>query len=135
MTCDYVSMIRGGSSEDLLLIQVRLAQERPCTRCIKRNIGHLCHDEPREPAKKTNSDPSGAMGESEIANKASERLDVDSQLQALDPSLDQLPQERVTSTASLVQPTPVHAPHPSALTGTHQGRMLHPFSLNPAHGR
>ncbi|KAJ1325116.1 RNA polymerase II-specific transcription factor-like protein [Microdochium nivale] len=23
--------------------------ERPCTRCIKRNIGHLCHDEPREP--------------------------------------------------------------------------------------
>lgn len=22
--------------------------ERPCTRCIKRNIGHLCHDEPRE---------------------------------------------------------------------------------------
>ncbi|UKZ64347.1 uncharacterized protein TrAtP1_005563 [Trichoderma atroviride] len=29
--------------------------ERPCTRCIKRNIGHLCHDEPREsePKKKT----------------------------------------------------------------------------------
>lgn len=25
--------------------------ERPCTRCIKRNIGHLCHDEPREPSK------------------------------------------------------------------------------------
>lgn len=22
--------------------------ERPCTRCVKRNIGHLCHDEPRE---------------------------------------------------------------------------------------
>uniref|UniRef100_A0A093XNT4 Regulator of drug sensitivity 2 n=1 Tax=Talaromyces marneffei PM1 TaxID=1077442 RepID=A0A093XNT4_TALMA len=28
--------------------------ERPCTRCIKRNIGHLCHDEPREPTKKNN---------------------------------------------------------------------------------
>ncbi|TFA98744.1 Regulator of drug sensitivity 2 [Trichoderma ghanense] len=30
-------------------------KERPCTRCIKRNIGHLCHDEPREadPKKKT----------------------------------------------------------------------------------
>jgi hypothetical protein len=26
-----------------------VAQERPCARCIKRNIGHLCHDEPREP--------------------------------------------------------------------------------------
>lgn len=23
-------------------------QERPCTRCIKRNIGHLCHDQPRD---------------------------------------------------------------------------------------
>ncbi|EKV04023.1 hypothetical protein PDIG_83800 [Penicillium digitatum PHI26] len=27
-------------------------KERPCTRCIKRNIGHLCHDEPRETAKR-----------------------------------------------------------------------------------
>ncbi|KAK0706966.1 hypothetical protein B0T26DRAFT_656249 [Lasiosphaeria miniovina] len=26
--------------------------ERPCTRCVKRNIGHLCHDEPREPESK-----------------------------------------------------------------------------------
>ncbi|KAF0331301.1 transcriptional regulator [Colletotrichum asianum] len=26
--------------------------ERPCTRCIKRNIGHLCHDEPRDPDSK-----------------------------------------------------------------------------------
>ena len=25
--------------------------ERPCGRCLKRNIGHLCHDEPREPKK------------------------------------------------------------------------------------
>lgn len=23
-------------------------QDRPCQRCIKRNIGHLCHDEPRD---------------------------------------------------------------------------------------
>ncbi|KAI9843852.1 MAG: hypothetical protein M1838_002424 [Thelocarpon superellum] len=32
------------------------APERPCTRCIKRNIGHLCHDEPREPAKKSKTE-------------------------------------------------------------------------------
>jgi hypothetical protein len=25
-----------------------VSQDRPCKRCIKRNIGHLCHDEPRE---------------------------------------------------------------------------------------
>lgn len=28
-------------------------QNRPCSRCIKRNIGHLCHDEPREPESAT----------------------------------------------------------------------------------
>ncbi|KAK4157665.1 meiosis protein SPO22/ZIP4 like-domain-containing protein [Chaetomidium leptoderma] len=35
-------------------------QERPCTRCIKRNIGHLCHDEPRdhEPRKSKSLAPS-----------------------------------------------------------------------------
>lgn len=33
-------------------------QERPCTRCIKRNIGHLCHDEPREPVRR----PKGDLG-------------------------------------------------------------------------
>ncbi|KAL8943366.1 MAG: hypothetical protein Q9211_001005 [Gyalolechia sp. 1 TL-2023] len=26
-------------------------KDRPCARCVKRNIGHLCHDEPREAAK------------------------------------------------------------------------------------
>lgn len=31
--------------------------ERPCARCIKRDIGHLCHDEPREPPKRAKSEP------------------------------------------------------------------------------
>ncbi|KAL6717481.1 Transcription factor [Lecanora helva] len=26
-------------------------KDRPCARCVKRSIGHLCHDEPREPSK------------------------------------------------------------------------------------
>ena len=26
-------------------------QDRPCARCVKRSIGHLCHDEPRDGAK------------------------------------------------------------------------------------
>ena len=26
-------------------------QARPCARCVKRSIGHLCHDEPRESSK------------------------------------------------------------------------------------
>ena len=26
-------------------------QDRPCARCVKRSIGHLCHDEPRDSTK------------------------------------------------------------------------------------
>lgn len=38
--------------------------ERPCARCIKRDIGHLCHDEPREPTKRTKSEPELASADS-----------------------------------------------------------------------
>ena len=38
--------------------------ERPCARCIKRDIGHLCHDEPREPNKRSKSEPELAPAES-----------------------------------------------------------------------
>ena len=37
-------------------LDFNISQERPCTRCIKRNIGHLCHDEPRESFKKPKND-------------------------------------------------------------------------------
>ncbi|OQE31432.1 hypothetical protein PENSTE_c001G07904 [Penicillium steckii] len=40
--------------------------ERPCTRCIKRNIGHLCHDEPREPTKRR--DPESTADEEASSN-------------------------------------------------------------------
>jgi hypothetical protein len=40
-------------------------KERPCTRCIKRNIGHLCHDEPREPSKRARSEHEPSAGEEE----------------------------------------------------------------------
>ncbi|KID97964.1 Zn(2)-C6 fungal-type DNA-binding domain protein, partial [Metarhizium majus ARSEF 297] len=46
--------------------------ERPCTRCIKRNIGHLCHDEPRDAdAKKTkNGKTSAPVEESDTQSQA-----------------------------------------------------------------
>ncbi|OPB39697.1 Zn2Cys6 transcriptional regulator [Trichoderma guizhouense] len=55
--------------------------ERPCTRCIKRNIGHLCHDEPREsdPKKKTvvsktastaSVDESDTMSQSDVGHSS-----------------------------------------------------------------
>lgn len=37
--------------------------QRPCARCIKRDIGHLCHDEPRDPPKRNKSE----VGVTEIA--------------------------------------------------------------------
>ena len=37
--------------------------ERPCARCVKRDIGHLCHDEPREPNKRTKSEQELAPAE------------------------------------------------------------------------
>lgn len=39
------------------------AKERPCTRCIKRNIGHLCHDEPRESSKRSRSERGQSVAE------------------------------------------------------------------------
>lgn len=44
-------------------------QERPCTRCIKRNIGHLCHDQPRETD--TKKPKSGKAGEEADTNQQS----------------------------------------------------------------
>ncbi|KAK5112415.1 hypothetical protein LTR85_011524 [Meristemomyces frigidus] len=47
--------------------------ERPCARCVKRDIGHLCHDEPREPPKRSKSE----IGVAEIAPAPEEvRQDV-----------------------------------------------------------
>lgn len=43
-------------------------QDRPCTRCIKRNIGHLCHDEPREPTKRSRSDHEHSNAEEESSS-------------------------------------------------------------------
>lgn len=42
--------------------------QRPCARCVKRDIGHLCHDEPRDPPKRSKSD----LGVPEIAPAPSE---------------------------------------------------------------
>lgn len=39
--------------------------ERPCTRCIKRGIGHLCHDEPRETRKGSRHDHDPAQVDDE----------------------------------------------------------------------
>lgn len=43
--------------------------DRPCARCVKRNIGHLCHDEPREPAKNAKVLPGDVVERDDAALK------------------------------------------------------------------
>lgn len=46
-------------------------ENRPCTRCIRRNIGHLCHDEP----KKKGLSPSQTPGSPSISGPGINRVD------------------------------------------------------------
>ncbi|KAF2666799.1 hypothetical protein BT63DRAFT_319123 [Microthyrium microscopicum] len=107
--------------------------ERPCTRCIKRNIGHLCHDEPRDQPKKMRSDSMGGGMDSNSPPKTTNNPSLSALLNPLDttrqtPNLN-LPQlTEVTSATNIVQPTPVHAPHPTVMTPTNP-----PGAMNFSH--
>ncbi|KAK3344292.1 hypothetical protein B0T25DRAFT_463678 [Lasiosphaeria hispida] len=109
--------------------------ERPCTRCIKRNIGHLCHDEPRDhesrksksvlaPSTAAESDTQSDLGHSTMDQNAGSMGP---------PSFDSSMSTRashVTKAAfdaaalgrgnslQLVQPTAVSSIQPSALNST-----------------
>lgn len=98
--------------------------ERPCTRCVKRNIGHLCHDEPREGVKKSKSEPENPDGQTEApkngvpapdatANVASQPASTADAGLNLGPPL--LPPNRVDSTTS-VGPSDVSASQLPAMT-------------------
>lgn len=50
ITCTIADVVRA----------INLLSDRPCMRCVKRNIGHLCHDEAREP-KKPKTDAANAQ--------------------------------------------------------------------------
>ncbi|KAI4207140.1 MAG: hypothetical protein LQ346_000718 [Caloplaca aetnensis] len=69
-TLSYLATASIGSAVEKLLLHVRHMTcdlDRPCARCVKRNIGHLCHDEPRELTK--NAKPqSGNTGEADNAS-------------------------------------------------------------------
>lgn len=67
--------------------------ERPCTRCIKRNIGHLCHDEPRE------HDNKKARGSSTVPGSTVDESDTQSQSDMARRSID-----RTASVAVATEP-------------------------------
>lgn len=96
--------------------------ERPCTRCIKRNIGHLCHDEPREPVRRPKSEHGHTAGDDEISlnqDKPSRMIpsidqQVDQQL-LQEGDLDASRSSAATATSQLAQRPPVSSATPNAL--------------------
>lgn len=148
MTCDLVSCLyRPGGAEStaahhrsrelLLTFRFYERQERPCTRCIKRNIGHLCHDEPREPVRRPKDEHDTAVGEDEAALKqeetppdgmppsidqqqADQLLLQDTGIAALNPSTASTARPRDPS--QIVQPSPVPGGQARALDSSNNQR-------------
>ncbi|KAL2142801.1 hypothetical protein VTI28DRAFT_695 [Corynascus sepedonium] len=112
--------------------------ERPCTRCIKRNIGHLCHDEPRDHESKRSkslasstapeSGPQPDLGQSPLNQNAGTMRppSFDSAMsngpgQAAKAGFDAATlASRSSNPLQLVQPTPVSGIAASALGGMSQ---------------
>ncbi|KAI9804594.1 MAG: hypothetical protein M1833_006667 [Piccolia ochrophora] len=110
----------------------RRRKERPCTRCIKRNIGHLCHDEPREHAKKPKAEHENATADEEGASPVKlEDSPPGHRPTSFEPRTDQpqlhesglqldpasAPQEPSESTAQLGQLSPVPGAQSKPLNG------------------
>ncbi|KAL2755291.1 hypothetical protein ACRALDRAFT_1064539 [Sodiomyces alcalophilus JCM 7366] len=51
--------------------------DRPCKRCIKRNIGHLCRDEPRQPGAKKGRNRQSSTADASDSRSEAERSSID----------------------------------------------------------
>jgi hypothetical protein len=97
-----------------------VAQERPCARCIKRNIGHLCHDEPREPepaTKKSKSQHTKSEAEDDGTPPDQAHTDVDG---GMNNSFEQERSQETSltlGTTSLSQAGPLQIVQPSPVSG------------------
>ncbi|KAF2281474.1 uncharacterized protein EI97DRAFT_30723 [Westerdykella ornata] len=103
--------------------------DRPCARCIKRNIGHLCHDEPRESVKRSKMEPEGGAGENDSSKQESMTSDsavtsINRRTSAPDAGLNlaslPLPPNRGASAAPIAEPTPVSAPQIPSMASRNQ---------------
>lgn len=101
-------------------------QDRPCARCVKRNIGHLCHDERREPLKRLKGDKDGAIGHDDTVPKREGSLSdgaahvVGQQLAADQPSLQETDLALTPATLPTIrqiQPQPSAQPSPAMADG------------------
>ena len=101
---------------------------------MKRNIGHLCHDEPREGIKKAKSEPENGNAQSEVTKGGAPNSDaapnaLPQQINAQDAGLNlappHLPLNRTTSTSSITQADPVSAPQLPGMASGSQSCKLH----------
>ncbi|KAF4637760.1 hypothetical protein G7Y89_g330 [Cudoniella acicularis] len=96
--------------------------ERPCARCIKRNIGHLCHDEPREPdtaTKKSKRQHSNSAAEDDDAAQEQPQSNADGGMsnsieQPQEPSQDS---SLALGSSGLSQGGPLQLVQPSPVSG------------------
>ena len=112
MTCDQVSGPLNPSFGPIVFSQVLTqTQQRPCNRCIKRSIGHLCHDAPREAQRKSTrlSSRRDTDTASSVAQPAVVTTDVPTQ------SLQQNVQPDVTAEVASGSVSEQAASHPSQL--------------------
>jgi hypothetical protein len=98
------------------------AQERPCARCIKRNIGHLCHDERRETdsaAKKSKSHNSNSVEDEEASpDQPQSQPSVENGLNnPFDQPTDQAQENIGLGAPSIPQSTPLQIVQPSPVSG------------------
>ncbi|KAK4988200.1 Transcription factor [Elasticomyces elasticus] len=89
--------------------------ERPCARCVKRNIGHLCHDEPREAGRRSKSEAELLVQDDALSpnqeNAGAERSYKPYAPQ--DVAMPPAPQNQIA------QPTPVSPQHIDSLSNNH----------------
>ena len=94
-------------------------QERPCTRCIKRNIGHLCHDELREPVRRSKAEQGHTTGDNEMSlkldNTSSARIVQSLEQQQVDRQLLQENTLTIDAPGPAAQQVSVSSPPPNVL--------------------
>ncbi|KAF4977570.1 hypothetical protein FZEAL_5941 [Fusarium zealandicum] len=112
--------------------------ERPCTRCIKRNIGHLCHDEPREgeskKAKSVQSIQTSSVVDESDAQSDMARSSISSTMGPPPPNFDTTTRQRGAKGFGgvLGQGNPLPIVQPSQASGL-QGNALNNGNSNANH--
>lgn len=105
-----------------------VSQERPCARCIKRNIGHLCHDERRETdsaTKKAKSQHSNSVDDEELSPDQPQ-VQPSAENGMANP-FDQAPDQAQESMglSALPQSTPLQIVQPSPVPGIQANALNH----------